>query len=184
MCLAQARVAVDEEGVVQLRRRVGDTAARRAGELAVSSDDEAFERVPRVQASLAGALVRRPGFGRKRGWGLGYLGESDDLLHPLCSEFGEHETVGRAVMLETEIEGSAEHAAGQIAQKVAVLVLDPLHGEPRWRGNDQGVVCQADGLRGGEPRAERLLGQHVPRGGNDRSPDFGGRQLHGCPVEW
>ena len=68
------------------------------------------------------------------------------------------------------------HRAGEIA------VGADFHREAGRSCDDQGVVGQSHGLSRCQPRAKRLLRQNAPRGGHNRGPDFGGRQLHGCPI--
>ena len=51
--LAEAGLAVDEERVVRLRRRLGDGERRGVREAVRGADDEGVEGVPGVQARLA-----------------------------------------------------------------------------------------------------------------------------------
>ncbi|CAM5719954.1 hypothetical protein STENM223S_06630 [Streptomyces tendae] len=59
--LAEARLAVDEQGVVRLRRRLGDGHRRRVREAVGRADDERVEEVLRVQPRGRLAGTRRRG---------------------------------------------------------------------------------------------------------------------------
>jgi hypothetical protein len=68
---AQAGVAVDEEGIVSLRGRLGDGAGGGLSHLVVVSDDEGLERIPRVERPGIGAAFLDAPIRAPRGVGPG-----------------------------------------------------------------------------------------------------------------
>ena len=64
--LAQAGVAVDEQRVVGLGRRLGDRDRGGVGEPVARADDERVEGVLRVQPGVAGVALGTPAPGRSR----------------------------------------------------------------------------------------------------------------------
>ena len=127
--LPQPRASPDKERVVCGGGCAGDSLTGSGGKLVVTTDDEAVELVPFVQCG-------RGGWGR--GGGL-HRWRSRGSVRP---DLGELQAIIRAVILEAKLKNTTELFLGELAEELAVLILDPLHGELRGGSHNQSVVRQ------------------------------------------
>ena len=162
MGLAEARGAVNEEGVVGLPGRFRDGVRRGSGQLVRLTDDERLERV---------ALVERRGRGGRLLSARGGFARRDEEVHlraPL------------AIFLDAEHHGGrpAEYALCRAREHARVLRLVPLHGELIRRADDKPPVVQCDRLRRLEPGAHGRVGKFTARLVEEALPSFFCGLLH------
>ena len=161
--LAEAGGAVEEEGVVGLRGRLGDGKGGGMGELVILADDEVLEGVARIERAGGGQPLviaeRAPGGGAALGLGGGLAGR------------------GGVVTLLHLLEAHVDHAAGGQAQalrnQVEIIVVNPNGGEIIRHAQRQRVfrgLHAADGL---EPHGEHILGEQTLQVAFDGFPEAG-----------
>ena len=143
--LAQSGVAVDEQRVVRLGRRLGDRDRGRMGEPVARADDEGVEGVLRVQPGVA--VVGRPGAAAGRVVAAGRRGRS-----------------GRAVPSRRLVGGRRRgRSPSSLDVAASALLVRVLHGD-----GDPDVAAEFVAEDGGDQRPqpvlEVFLGEVVRRG--------------------
>ena len=172
--LPEPGAAPNEERVVGRRRGYGDPVGGGGGEFVAAAHDEPLERV---------ALVEQGG-GREVGTSGIRREDRREVVDGRLREIGELDPLLRTAVFKAKAQLRAEFAFGDLSQQVAVLILHPLDGELRRGGDHEGVVGERDSLRGSQPCAIRLLGQHDLRGRADLDPSLVCGQLHrGAPAK-
>jgi hypothetical protein len=144
VCLADARGATEEEGVVRLRRQLGDRQRGRMGEAVGAADHELLEAVGRVEDPW-------PPFRLGRGGGRLGHGLGSPLVHDLdgAQDRGEVRGGGR--------EAAAEATADPVPR---------LHG----RLDVEHAAVERDGAEGLEPHAVDVVGDVAPKALGERVP--------------
>jgi hypothetical protein len=176
--LAEPRVAVDEQRVVDLPRRLRRPLRGRRRHVVRLADDEVVERVARVERRLRprvgprGRRERRPGRAGRRRRGARRLGRRLD------EEVELRALAQLLVDLERHVHRVAERHRGVARQQRRVLRLVPLGAEPVRRADHDAPPLEGERRGGLEPRAEGLFGKLLAGAGEEPVPHFGGRERH------
>lgn len=149
MRLAEAGVAVDEQGVICLAGVLRHGNGRRMGELVARADDEAVERI---------AVHLRHLFGRRT-----LLAVLEQLVVP-----GEHDELKRAG--EQIIQHGADRLFKARLDDAALKIRRGVH--------DERIIIDLNGGAIGKPGIDRGLGQLLREAVHDNGPDIGER-IHG-----
>jgi len=161
--LAEARVPVDEERVVGLRRGLGDGERGRVGKAVRRPDHERVEGVLRVDAGELGA---RGLLDRQR-------------AHRCGDRLGGRRRGRHALLVDVEPDaqaGAAAVADGR-ADQVEEVALDPLAREFVRDGDDEGVAVELEARDLGEPGGVGLVVECSPQSSRDVVPEALRRQL-------
>ncbi len=154
VCLAKTRLAVDEQRVVRLRRRLRDRDGRRVGEPVARADDEGLEGVLRVEPRRL-EVTSSADFATGAQMGVGSLGWP-----------------GRCAVALVAKVAHVRGVIGGVGVVSVALVLGGLAGgrlDRRFdRDGDAGLAAELGGergrQRGAQPGLEHVLGEIVRSG--------------------
>ena len=159
--LAEARVAVDEERVVDLAGPLRDRHRGRVREPVAGADDERLEREPGAELALEPLARARVGGGGRRG--------GPGRRERLARDGRQGQGLARG---ETDLRAIPEHLTERLAQGGEVVFVDPVHEERVGNLEVHRLRPELTRHDGAEPGVERLAAREsIPHLEEDLFPD-------------
>jgi hypothetical protein len=167
---AQPGVAIDEKGIVGLRRSLGDRQGGGVGHLVVRADDEGFERVTGIERSRGGAALIVTS-GAARG------GRPSAVVRLRRDAVGRVVVRGRGGRGVGLAEGDVDQAAGgqpqALGDQVEVIVVNPDRREIVGHPQGHRVLRGIQAHHGLKPHLKHVLREELLEVAFDGFPQAG-----------